>query len=184
ERCELRNNISLEKNSSPNRIVASLDDVFMRIQERLNRLFKSEEAILKHESDQNLSTKQLNKQIKDLESEVNILRTRLAEKNDQLTTAKMKIDDLRLIKNSDVDSATSLLHDTIAKLTAEHKQCTLAIEDKNNEITKLNDLTNHLKNMLSTYESKLVEKENIDPNTIKSLESKVVKLVEENMNLQ
>lgn len=38
--------------------------------------------------------------------------------------------------------------------------------------------------MLSVYESKLSEKENIDPNTINSLESKVINLAEENMNLQ
>lgn len=38
--------------------------------------------------------------------------------------------------------------------------------------------------MLSAHESKLSEKENIDPNVINSLESKVVHLVEENMNLQ
>lgn len=38
--------------------------------------------------------------------------------------------------------------------------------------------------MLSIYESKLAEKENIDPNTINSLESKVVNLAEENMSLQ
>lgn len=38
--------------------------------------------------------------------------------------------------------------------------------------------------MLSIYETKLTEKENIDPNTINSLESKVIKLAEENMSLQ
>lgn len=38
--------------------------------------------------------------------------------------------------------------------------------------------------MISVYESKLAEKENIDPNAINSLESKVVHLVEENMSLQ
>lgn len=64
ERCELPNVISIEKNSSPARIVATLDDVFVRLQERLNRLFKSEDAIFKHESDQQITTNKLNKQIK------------------------------------------------------------------------------------------------------------------------
>ncbi|XP_050546934.1 protein Daple-like isoform X2 [Daktulosphaira vitifoliae] len=51
------------------------------------------------------------------------------------------------------------------------------------KITKSNDFTNHLKNMLSTYESEMIEKENIYQNTIKSLESNNVKLVEKNVNL-
>lgn len=38
--------------------------------------------------------------------------------------------------------------------------------------------------MLSAYETKLAEKENIDPNTIYNLESKVVHLAEENISLQ
>jgi len=38
--------------------------------------------------------------------------------------------------------------------------------------------------MISIYESKLAEKENIDPNAINSLESKVVHLAEENISLQ
>lgn len=38
--------------------------------------------------------------------------------------------------------------------------------------------------MLSSYESKLAEKENIDQSTINNLESKVVHLAEENMSLQ
>jgi len=38
--------------------------------------------------------------------------------------------------------------------------------------------------MLSAYETKLAEKENIDPNTINNLESKVVHLAEENISLQ
>lgn len=64
ERCELPNKISIEKNSSPARIVATLDDVFIRLQERLNRLFKSEDAIFKHESDEQNIVNKLNKQIK------------------------------------------------------------------------------------------------------------------------
>lgn len=38
--------------------------------------------------------------------------------------------------------------------------------------------------MLSVYESKLAEKENIDPNTISDLESRVICLSEENLSLQ
>lgn len=38
--------------------------------------------------------------------------------------------------------------------------------------------------MLSVYELKLAEKENIDPNTISNLESKVIRLSEENLSLQ
>lgn len=38
--------------------------------------------------------------------------------------------------------------------------------------------------MISVYELKLAEKENIDPNTINNLESKIIHLVEENMSLQ
>lgn len=56
--------ISIDKNSSPARIVATLDDVFIRLQERLNRLFKSEDAIFKHESDQQITANKLNNQIK------------------------------------------------------------------------------------------------------------------------
>lgn len=56
--------VSIDKNSSPARIVATLDDVFIRLQERLNRLFKSEDAIFKQESDQTILTNKLNKQIK------------------------------------------------------------------------------------------------------------------------
>lgn len=48
----------------------------------------------------------------------------------------------------------------------------------------MKDSTKYLKNMLSVYESKLTEKENVDPNTINNLESKVVHLAEENINLQ
>lgn len=56
--------ISIDKNSSPARIVATLDDVLIRLQERLNRLFKSEDAIFKHESDQQITANKLNDQIK------------------------------------------------------------------------------------------------------------------------
>lgn len=184
ERCELPNKISIEKNSSPARIVATLDDVFIRLQERLNRLFKSEDAIFKHESDQQNIVNKLNKQIKSLESEIDMLRTRLAEKSDQLTTSKMKIDELRILKNDNVHLATSQLQEKLQKMTIENKQCSKVMEEQNLEIKHLKDSTKHFKNILSTYESKLAEKENIDPNTINNLESKVVRLAEENISLQ
>lgn len=38
--------------------------------------------------------------------------------------------------------------------------------------------------MLHVYESKLAEKENIDPNAVNNLESKVVQIAEENIHLQ
>ncbi|VVC38032.1 Hypothetical protein CINCED_3A004058 [Cinara cedri] len=184
ERCELPNNISIQKNSSPTRIIATLDDVFIRLQERLNRLFKSEDAIFKHESDQQIITSELNKQIKSLESEVNMLRTRLTEKSDQLTTAKMKIDELRVLKNDNVNSATSQLQGKLQKITAEFNKCSCLVEEQNHEIKKLKDSTKYLKNMISFYESELAEKENTDLNTINNLESKVIDLVEQNMNLE
>ncbi|XP_022168561.1 golgin subfamily A member 4-like [Myzus persicae] len=184
ERCELPNKISIEKNSSPARIVATLDDVFIRLQERLNRLFKSEDAIFKHESDQQNIVDKLNKQIKSLESEVDMLRTRLAEKSDQLTTAKMKIDELRVLKNDNVHLATSQLQEKLQKITTENKQCSQIMEEQNLEIKTLKDSTKYFKNMLSAYETKLAEKANIDPNTINNLESKVVHLAEENISLQ
>ncbi|KAL5235793.1 hypothetical protein ACI65C_003203 [Semiaphis heraclei] len=184
ERCELPNKISIEKNSSPARIVATLDDVFIRLQERLNRLFKSEDAIFKHESDQQNIVNKLNKQIKSLESEVDMLRTRLAEKSDQLITAKMKIDELRVLKNDNVHLATSQLQEKLQKMTIENKQCSQIMEEQNHEIRTLKDSTKYFKNMLSAYETKLAEKENIDPNTINNLESKVVHLAEENISLQ
>lgn len=48
----------------------------------------------------------------------------------------------------------------------------------------MKDSTKYLKNLLSVYEIKLNEKENIDPNIINNLESKVVNLAEENISLQ
>lgn len=69
-----------------------------------------------------------------MQSEVDTLRTRLAEKSDQLTAAKMKIDNLRVLKNNDVETATSQLHDTLEKMIMEHKKCSQVLEDKNNEV--------------------------------------------------
>lgn len=52
------------------------------------------------------------------------------------------------------------------------------------QITKLKDSIQYLKNMLSAFELKLAEKDNIDLNSINNLESKVIHLAEENMSLQ
>ncbi|XP_050547683.1 uncharacterized protein LOC126909310, partial [Daktulosphaira vitifoliae] len=57
-------------------------------------------------------------------------------------------------------------------------------QKKQLEITELNDSNNYLKNVLSTKASELDEKENTYQNKIKSLDSKIVKLDEENINLQ
>lgn len=64
-----------------------------------------------------------------------MLRTRLAEKSDQLTTAKMKIDELRVLKNDNVNSATSQLQGRLQKITAEFKQCSCLVEEQNNEVS-------------------------------------------------
>lgn len=52
------------------------------------------------------------------------------------------------------------------------------------QVKNLKDSTKYLKNLLHVYESKLAEKENIDPNKVNNLESKVVQIAEENINLQ
>lgn len=70
-----------------------------------------------------------------------MLRTRLAEKNDQLTAAKMKIDELRVIKNDNVNSATSQLQEKLQKVTAEFKQCTCRIEEQNREVSILTNIS-------------------------------------------
>lgn len=63
-----------------------------------------------------------------------MLRTRLGEKSDQLTTAKMKIDELRILKNDNVNSATSQIQDKFQKLSTEHKQCSRIMEEQNHEV--------------------------------------------------
>lgn len=63
-----------------------------------------------------------------------MLRTRLAEKNDKLTTAKMKIDELRVLKNDNVNSATLQLQEKLKKITTEHKLCSQVIEEQNHEV--------------------------------------------------
>ncbi|XP_050421503.1 paramyosin-like isoform X3 [Adelges cooleyi] len=103
ERSELQNNI--------------------RVQERLSRMYKSEDAILK---------KALNKQLKDLQSEVDTLRTRLAEKSNQLTAAKMKIDNLQVLQTNDIEMTT--LYNTLKESKVEHNKCFQVLEDKNNEL--------------------------------------------------
>jgi len=63
-----------------------------------------------------------------------MLRTRLAEKSDQLTTAKMKIDELRVLKNDNVNLATSQLQEKLQKITLENKQCSQVMEEQNHEV--------------------------------------------------
>lgn len=48
----------------------------------------------------------------------------------------------------------------------------------------MKDSTKYFRSMLSTYETKLAEKENVDPNAVNNLESKIINLAEENINLQ
>lgn len=69
-----------------------------------------------------------------MESEVEMLRSRLAEKSDNLTTAKMKIDELRILKNDNVNFATSQLQEKLQKITTEHKQCLQIIDEQNQEV--------------------------------------------------
>jgi len=63
-----------------------------------------------------------------------MLRTRLSEKSDQLTTAKMKIDELRVLKNDNVHLATLQLQEKLQKVTIENKQCTQVMEEQNHEV--------------------------------------------------
>lgn len=63
-----------------------------------------------------------------------MLRTRLAEKNDQLTSAKMKIDELRVLKNDNVNSATVQLQEKLKTISTEHKQCSRTVEEQNLEV--------------------------------------------------
>lgn len=63
-----------------------------------------------------------------------MLRTRLAEKSDQLTTAKMKIDELRVLKNDNVHLATSQLQEKLQKVTMENKQYSQVMEEQNHEV--------------------------------------------------
>lgn len=70
-----------------------------------------------------------------------MLRTRLAEKNDQLTNAKMKIDELRVIKNDNVNSATSQLQEKLQTVTAEFKQSSCLIEEQNCEVSILTNIS-------------------------------------------
>lgn len=66
-----------------------------------------------------------------------MLRTRLNEKTDQLTTAKMKIDELRVLKNDNINSATSQLQEKLQKMTSEYKQCSQVMEEQNMEVCTL-----------------------------------------------
>lgn len=78
-----------------------------------------------------------------------MLRTRLADKNDQLTTAKMKIDELRVLKKDNVNSATSQLQEKLLKITTDHKECSLIIEEQNHEVIILNIFFNE--NVLNNF---------------------------------
>lgn len=69
-----------------------------------------------------------------------MLRTRLIEKSDQLTTAKMKIDELRVLKNENINSATSQLQEKLKKITSEYKQCSQVMEEQNDEVCHLTKL--------------------------------------------
>ncbi|XP_050543183.1 uveal autoantigen with coiled-coil domains and ankyrin repeats-like isoform X2 [Daktulosphaira vitifoliae] len=73
------------------------------------------------------------------------------------------------------------LEKTLTKTIQENQS---SQQKKQLEITKLNDLNNYLKNVLSTNASELDEKEDIYKNIIKSLDKKNVKLNEENISLQ
>jgi hypothetical protein len=66
-----------------------------------------------------------------------MLRSRLTEKSDHLTTAKMKIDELRVLKNDNVNLATSQLQEKLQKITTEHKQCFQIIDEQNQEVHSL-----------------------------------------------
>lgn len=69
-----------------------------------------------------------------------MLRTRLTEKSDQLTTAKMKIDELRVFKNDNINSATSQLQEKLQKIITENKQCSQVMEEQNCEVCILTNL--------------------------------------------
>ncbi|XP_050547705.1 uncharacterized protein LOC126909334 [Daktulosphaira vitifoliae] len=182
------------RNNSPNWIVASLDDVFMWIQKHLNRFFKS---------DQNLSTKQLNKKkkkITKLNNMINHLKNMHStyeyklEKKENFYQNAIKsleskiskmLEDNRKLQDS-VKSYSTHATMELEKMNVVIKEMEIDTKFKKNQkmlqkITKSNDFINHLKNMHSTYESEIIEKVNIYQNTIKRFESKNVKLFEENV---
>lgn len=59
---------------------------------------------------------------------------RLSEKSDHLTTAKMKIDELRILSNDSVNSATSQLQEKLRNTLTDYKQCSQIIEEQNYEV--------------------------------------------------
>lgn len=63
-----------------------------------------------------------------------MLRSRLAKKIDELTTAKMKIDELRVLKNDSVNSATSQLQEELQKATSDYKHCSQIVEEQKCEV--------------------------------------------------
>lgn len=72
--------------------------------------------------------------MKSLDSEINMLRKRLAEKSDQLVTAKMKIDELRVLKYNNADSYSSQLQEKLQKMTIENKHSSKVLEEQNHEV--------------------------------------------------
>lgn len=47
----------------------------------------------------------------------------------------MKIDELRVLKNDNVYSATSELQEKLQSITTDYKNCSLVIEDQNREVS-------------------------------------------------
>lgn len=62
------------------------------------------------------------------------MRIRLSDKNDQLTSAKMKIDELRILKNDNVNSATSHLQEKLHNTVSECQKYSQIIEGQNHEV--------------------------------------------------
>lgn len=62
------------------------------------------------------------------------MRMRLSEKNDQLTTAKMKIDELRILKNDSVNLATTHLQEKLQNTVTECQKYSQIIEGQNHEV--------------------------------------------------
>ncbi|XP_050546964.1 uncharacterized protein MCAP_0864-like [Daktulosphaira vitifoliae] len=137
----------------------------------------------KSEDDLKLSLTHINKELEKKDAVIKEMEIDTKFKENQIKTLR---EDQKILENR-IDTLVKneiFNQNYIETLTNTIQEKQSSQQKKQLEITKLNDLNNHLKNMLSTNESELVEKDNIYQNTIKSLESKNVKLVEENMNLQ
>ncbi|XP_050547353.1 uncharacterized protein LOC126909037 isoform X2 [Daktulosphaira vitifoliae] len=186
---ELHNNITLEKNNYPNWIVASLNNAFMWIQKHLNRFFKFDPNLSTMQpknqinDDLKLSLTHINKELEKKDAVIKEMEIDTKFKENQIKTLREdqkilenRID--RLVKNEIFNQ------NYIETLTNTIQENQSSQQKKQLEITKLNDLNNYLKNVLSTNASELDEKEDIYQNIIKSLDSKNVKLNEENISLQ